>query len=181
MARLMRPNRTLVSLPSRLAEPQLVLVFRPMINGVHALIYASDADKVRAFFRDVLGFPAVDAGHGWLIFALPPAELGVHPAEGKVYHELYLICDDIQSTVRDLQRKGVACAPVQDVGWGKVTSINVPGGGEMGLYEPRHPTAIGLRPKATKSARRNPSSTHTPKRTIARKAKKVPRRKPRRK
>jgi catechol 2,3-dioxygenase-like lactoylglutathione lyase family enzyme len=114
-----------------------------MINGVHALIYAKDAEKARAFLRDVLGFQSVDAGHGWLIFALPPAELGVHPAEGEEYHELYLMCDDVHRTVEELKAKGVECAPVNDAGFGLVTSFEIPGGGKIGLYQPRHATAIG--------------------------------------
>ena len=114
----------------------------PMITGVHALIYAEDAEKVRAFFRDVLNFPSVDAGHGWLIFALPPAELGIHPAEDQGYHELYLMCDDVEQTIRQLQAKGVECAPVQEAGFGRVTSLRIPGGGKLGLYQPKHPVAI---------------------------------------
>ena len=114
-----------------------------MITGVHALIYAQDAEKVRAFFRDVLNFPSVDAGHGWLIFALPPAELGIHPAENEAYHEFYLMCDDVAQTIKELQDKGVECAPVQEAGFGLVTSITIPGGGKLGLYQPKHPTAIG--------------------------------------
>ncbi len=118
-----------------------------MINAVHALLYAEDAEKARAFFRDVLGFPAVDAGHGWLIFALPPAELGIHPAEapGGGRHELHLMCDDIQRTAEELQAKGVEVAgPIQEQSFGLVTSIVVPGGGRLGLYQPRHPTAFQL-------------------------------------
>jgi predicted enzyme related to lactoylglutathione lyase len=111
-----------------------------MINGVHALIYTKDADGLRAFFRDVLKFPCVDAGHGWLIFALPPAELGIHPTEEESYQELYLMCDDIKATIKELQSKGVEFArPVTEAGFGLVTAIKIPGGGELGLYEPRHP------------------------------------------
>jgi catechol 2,3-dioxygenase-like lactoylglutathione lyase family enzyme len=115
-----------------------------MINGIHAIVYALDADKVRAFLRDVLGFKSVDAGHGWLIFALPPAELAAHPQEhGKeVRHELYLMCDDLEETMNDLKSKGVKCGEMTQAGWGSVTTIEIPGGGRMGLYEPRHPTAI---------------------------------------
>ena len=113
-----------------------------MINGVHALIYAEDAEKTRAFFKDVLGFRAVDAGHGWLIFKLPPAELGIHPAEeGGVRHQLYLMCDDVKKTVASLKKKRVKCSPIKDEGWGLVTSMAIPGGGTIGLYQPKHPTA----------------------------------------
>ena len=115
-----------------------------MINGVHALIYSREADGVRSFFRDVLGRAAVDAGDGWLIFALPPAEVAVHPTEGSPHHELYLMCDDIESTMQELQGKGVSCGPVKDEGWGLVTSVQLPGGDEIGLYEPKHPVAAAV-------------------------------------
>jgi catechol 2,3-dioxygenase-like lactoylglutathione lyase family enzyme len=111
-----------------------------VITGAHAIVYSRDADADRAFFRDVLGFPSVDAGGGWLIFALPPAELAAHPADAGGRHELYLMCDEIQATVADLQAKGVEfTAPVSDEGFGLLTSLKLPGGGELGLYEPRHP------------------------------------------
>jgi catechol 2,3-dioxygenase-like lactoylglutathione lyase family enzyme len=115
-----------------------------MINGVHALIYSRDADRMRAFFRDVLGRKAVDAGDGWVIFALPPAELAVRPTEGTGHHELYLMCEDIEQTIKELGENDVSCSPVEDQGWGLVTSVQLPGGGELGLYEPRHATALGL-------------------------------------
>ena len=118
-----------------------------MITGIHALLYSKDADATRALFRDVLGFRAIDAGHGWLIFALPPAELGIHPEEdaGESRAGLYVMCDDIESTVTDLRNKGVEIVrPVSDEGWGRVTAIRLPGGSELGLYEPRHPTALGV-------------------------------------
>ena len=112
-----------------------------MITGAHAIVYSSDADADRAFFRDVLGFPSVDAGGGWLIFALPPAELAAHPADAGGRHELYLMCDQIEATVAELQARGVEfTAPVSDEGFGLLTSLKLPGGGELGLYEPRHPT-----------------------------------------
>lgn len=115
-----------------------------MINGAHVIIYSSDADADRAFFRDVLGYPSVDSGGGWLIFKLPPAEVAVHPA-GAPSHELYLMCDDVTATVADLTAKGVEIVkPISDEGWGLLTAIRLPGGGEVGLYEPRHPTALGL-------------------------------------
>lgn len=111
-----------------------------MINGMHALIYSTDADADRAFLSDVLGFSSVDAGEGWLIFALPPAEVAVHPAE-QSSHELYLMCDDVQATVAELSAKGVKTDPVSDEGWGLLTAIALPSGGQLGLYEPRHPRA----------------------------------------
>jgi catechol 2,3-dioxygenase-like lactoylglutathione lyase family enzyme len=113
-----------------------------MIIGIHTLIYSKDAEKDRAFFRDVLGFKAVDAGEGWLIFALPPAEMCVHPAEGEESHELYLMCDDVEKTIEELNAKGVECSEVHDAGWGLLTSITLPGGGKLGMYQPRHPMAI---------------------------------------
>jgi predicted enzyme related to lactoylglutathione lyase len=114
-----------------------------VITGVHALVFSKDAEAVRAFFRDVLGLPSVDAGGGWLIFALPPAELAAHPAEQSGAHELYLMCDDITATVEELEAKGVELAtPVTEQGFGLMTRLKLPGGGELGLYEPRHPTAI---------------------------------------
>ena len=116
-----------------------------MITGVHALLYSKDADATRALFRDVLGFASVDAGHGWLIFALPPAELAVHPESdgGEGHAELYLMCDDIDATVRDLATKGVELTrPIAEQRWGRVTAISLPGGGQLGLYQPLHPTAL---------------------------------------
>jgi predicted enzyme related to lactoylglutathione lyase len=116
-----------------------------MINGVHAIIYTKNADAVRAFFRDILGTPHVDAGRGWLIFALPPAELGIHPAEGEESHELYLMCDDIDRTLVELRAKGIESAgEISDQGWGRVTSITIADGVTLGLYQPRHPTALHL-------------------------------------
>ena len=114
-----------------------------MIHGVHALFYAKDADKVRGFFKDVLKLRSVDAGHGWLIFALPPAELGIHPTEDKPHQEFYLMCDDITRTVEELTAKGVEFTkPIENQGFGLVTRFAIPGGAELALYQPRHPTAI---------------------------------------
>jgi predicted enzyme related to lactoylglutathione lyase len=111
-----------------------------MITGAHAIVFTPDAERLRAFFRDVLELPSVDAGHGWLIFALPPAEIAAHPAETAGKHELYLMCDDIEATVAELQAKGVELTgPVTDAAFGRLTAIALPGGGELGLYEPRHP------------------------------------------
>ena len=111
-----------------------------MITGVHAIIFTTDPDGVRAFFSDVLGLASVDAGGGWPIFALPPAELAAHPADDAGRHELYLMCDDIHATARELEHKGVRlCRPISDQRWGLVTAITMPDGGELGLYEPKHP------------------------------------------
>lgn len=112
-----------------------------MISGVHAVVFSREADKDRAFFRDVLGLAAVDAGGGWLIFALPPAELAVHPADGDGHHELYLMCDDIHATLAELEDKGaVVTREVSVQGWGLLAAIRLPGGGEFPIYEPRHPS-----------------------------------------
>jgi predicted enzyme related to lactoylglutathione lyase len=111
-----------------------------VITGVHALIYTKDVEAARAFFRDVLGFPWVDAGQGWLIFALPPAELAAHPTVENGHCALYLMCDDVRKTVAELKRKGAEFTrPIMEQSWGFVTSLNLPGGGELGLYEPKHP------------------------------------------
>jgi predicted enzyme related to lactoylglutathione lyase len=114
-----------------------------MITGVHAVIFTTGAEQDRAFFRDVLKLPSVDAGGGWLIFALPPAELAAHPAEEGGQQELYLMCDDVHATVAELKAKGVDVpGPISDEGFGLVTAIRLPGGGELGLYQPRHPTPL---------------------------------------
>jgi hypothetical protein len=114
-----------------------------MINGAHLIIYSRDADADRQFLREVLDFSPVDAGDGWLVFKLPPAELAVHPTEGDGVHEMYLLCDDVEATVAALTAKGAQFAgPVADRGWGLLVSIVLPGGGQLGLYEPRHPTAF---------------------------------------
>jgi predicted enzyme related to lactoylglutathione lyase len=113
-----------------------------VITGVHAIVFSPEAEKVRAFFADVLELPSVDAGGGWLIFALPPAELAVHPADGATRHELYLMCDDIDATLADLRGKGVEVAQdVSDQGWGLLASVRLPDGSEFPLYQPRHPVA----------------------------------------
>jgi catechol 2,3-dioxygenase-like lactoylglutathione lyase family enzyme len=111
-----------------------------VITGAHTVLFSTDAEADRAFFRDVLGFPSVDAGGGWLIFRLPPAEAAFHPAEGGGKHELYLMCDDVQATVAELEAKGVEFSrPIADEGWGLVTALKLPSGTGLALYEPRHP------------------------------------------
>jgi len=109
-----------------------------MINGAHVVLYSTDPDADRAFLRDVLGLPHVDAGGGWLIFGLPPSEVAVHPAESGGRHELYLMCEDVDGFVAAATARAVACSEVQDRGWGRLTAITLPGGGELGVYEPRH-------------------------------------------
>jgi len=114
-----------------------------VISGVHAIIFTHDAEADRAFLRDVLDLPSVDAGGGWLIFALPPAELAAHPTDGDAHHELYLICDHIRATVDELRGKGVEFTKeIIDEGFGPMTALRLPGGGELALYEPRHPSPL---------------------------------------
>ena len=117
-----------------------------VITGFHAIIYSEDADATRAFFRDVLGFGHVDAGDGWLIFRLPPAELGIHPtAPPGGTHEVYLMCDDVEATVAELAGKGVEfTGPISDQGFGRLATLRIPGGGTLSLYQPRHPVAYDL-------------------------------------
>ena len=125
-----------------------------MITGAHILLYSDKPEADRAFFRDVLGFRAVDAGEGWLIFALPPAEAALHPASGnnRQLHGgrhllgavLYLMCDDLPSFIKSLQAKNVRCSPVSEEPWGIKTTLQLPSGGEIGLYQPKHPTALDL-------------------------------------
>jgi catechol 2,3-dioxygenase-like lactoylglutathione lyase family enzyme len=114
-----------------------------LITGVHAIIFTRDAEADRAFFRDVLGLPSVDAGGGWLIFALPPTELAAHPSDGDAHHELYLMCEDVRATVEELRGKGVEFTKeISDEGFGLMTALRLPGGGELALYEPRHPSPL---------------------------------------
>jgi catechol 2,3-dioxygenase-like lactoylglutathione lyase family enzyme len=113
-----------------------------MIFGAHAIVYSRDAEADRAFFRDVLGYRSVDAGQGWLIFALPPAELAVHPADAATGHELYLMSDDLASDVASLEAKHVHCSEVEEARWGSLTQIRLPGGGEIGLYQPTHSSPL---------------------------------------
>jgi catechol 2,3-dioxygenase-like lactoylglutathione lyase family enzyme len=116
-----------------------------MISGAHVIVYSKDAEADRAFFRDVLGFKYVDAGHGWLIFALPPGEAAVHPSGENGSQELYFMCDSLKNEMDSLGKKGVKCSKVEEARWGSITKMKLPGGGEVGLYQPKHPTALGLR------------------------------------
>ena len=149
-----RGGSSTVALASRARErsgPAGVVVYRcgivtGVIFGAHVIVHTKDAEADRAFLRDVLELEGIDAGDGWLIFALPPAEIAAHPSDTGGRHELYLMCDDIDATVRELRGKGVDLArEVSDQGWGRATAIRLPGGGELGLYEPRHPTAVSRR------------------------------------
>ena len=115
-----------------------------MIFGAHVVVYSKDSAADRAFLRDILGFASVDAGHGWLIFALPPAEVAVHPSEEDARHELYFMCDDLKAQILALKNKGVECSEVQEARWGSITKIRLPGGSEVGLYQPKHPFALAL-------------------------------------
>jgi catechol 2,3-dioxygenase-like lactoylglutathione lyase family enzyme len=114
-----------------------------VFNGVHAIIYTREVEAMRAFFRDTLGFTAVDAGGGWLIFGLPPAEVAMHPGDGPTSHELFLLCEDIHATMAALRDRGVEFTrEVSEERWGLVTAMRLPDGGELSIYQPLHPTAI---------------------------------------
>ena len=122
-----------------------------MISGAHVMLYSNNADADREFIRDVLGLGHVDAGGGWLIFGLPPAEVAVHPADEMEKHELYLMCEDVEAFVLGMTAQSVPCAPVRDQGWGVTTEVTLPGGGKLGVYEPRH---VRPKPAARVSASR---------------------------
>ena len=125
------------------------------ITGAHAIIYSTHPDADRAFLRDVLDLPNVDVGEGWLIFGLPPAEMAVHPSDKNGVHELYLMCDDVEALIAEMKKRGVACSPLQNLGWGLLTAVTLPGGGKLGIYQPRHarPEALTAKP-AKPSAKR---------------------------
>jgi hypothetical protein len=128
-----------------------------MIIGSHVIIYSKDSDADRAFFRDILQLGSVDVGEGWLIFGLPPSELAVHPSGNNDLHELYLMCDDVEAFVREMRAREITCSEIQDQGWGLLTSLTLPGGGKLGVYQPRHarpePPSIQV---ASQQARRAP-------------------------
>jgi catechol 2,3-dioxygenase-like lactoylglutathione lyase family enzyme len=116
-----------------------------MISGAHVVVYSKNAGADRAFFRDVLGFKSVDAGHGWLIFTLPPGEAAVHPSDQTGVVELYFMCDDLKAEMTSLAKNGAEFSEVQEARWGSIAKIRLPGGGEVGLYQPKHPTALALK------------------------------------
>ena len=116
-----------------------------MINGAHVVVYSKDPEADRTFFRDVLEFPCVDAGHGWLIFAMPPLEAAFHDSEKNDQHELFLMCDDLAATLRDLKSKRVKVSEVSDQRWGKLATLSLPGGGKISIYQPKHPSPLNPR------------------------------------
>jgi hypothetical protein len=110
----------------------------PVITGAHSIIYSKNPEADRAFLRDVLKLSSVDVGHGWLIFGLPPSEVAVHPSDHNDVHEFYLMCTDVEALIGELSGRGVDCSPVQNQGWGLLTRVTLPGGGKLGIYQPRH-------------------------------------------
>jgi hypothetical protein len=145
-----------------------------MLIGAHSIIYSTNPSADRAFFRDVLELTNVDVGDGWLIFGLPPAEVAVHPSDKNDVHEFYLMCDDVEAFVAEMEQRNVACDPVQNQGWGMVTRLTLPGGGTLGVYQPRHarPKAMGASKAARKPVRQ------PPKKSAGQATKSVPKKKP---
>jgi len=144
-----------------------------MIHGAHVIVYSRDSGADRDFFRDVLEYPFVDVGHGWLIFALPPAELAVHPSDENDKHELYFMCDDVQAFIAQMKARGVACSEVHEERWGSITHLTLPGGGKIGVYQPKHPSPkpkAPPRPKPKSKAKAKKTPKRGPK--VATKAKK---------
>ena len=140
-----------------------------MIIGAHSIIYSTDPEEDRAFLRDVLGLPHVDVGEGWLIFGLPPAEVAVHPSEKNDVHEFYLMCNDVEAFVAQVREHGIVCGPVQSMGWGLLTEVTLPGGGRLGVYQPRH-----ARPKPMRAAKARARSRSAAKKAAKKKAAKKP-------
>jgi hypothetical protein len=141
--------------------------FPPMITGAHAILYSANAEADREFLRDVLGLSGVDAGGGWLIFGLPPSEVAVHPAESSGHQELYFLCEDVEAFTAAITRRGVACSPIDEQRWGRITHVTLPGGGTIGVYEPRHP-----RPPTAKATASSPAPRKAPTKRAAKAAKK---------
>jgi hypothetical protein len=135
-----------------------------MISGAHVILYSKNAEADRGFLRDILRFTHVDVGGGWLIFGLPPAEVAVHPTDGAGSHELYLMCDDVELFRAELERHGVATGPIQNAGWGLLTDVTLPGGGKLGVYQPRHarPEPIGGAASPAKPAAANKPAANKP-------------------
>ena len=135
-----------------------------MIIGAHSIVYSKSPEADRAFLRDILKLPSVDVGEGWLIFGLPPAEVAVHPSDKNDVHEFYLMCDDVEAFVASMQKANVTCGPVQNQGWGLLTQVRLPGGGRLGVYQPRHgrPKPMVVKSARRKTAKRPPSATRRP-------------------
>jgi hypothetical protein len=127
-----------------------------MTSGIHLVIYSKDAEADKAFFRDILKFPNVDVGHGWLIFGLPPSELAVHPSSDNDHHEIYLMCDDIKAFIQQMGKQKIACSEIQNQGWGQLVQLTLPGGGKLGVYQPRHarPKAMKIKAATSKTAKK---------------------------
>jgi hypothetical protein len=125
-----------------------------MITGAHSILYSKSPAADREFLRDVLGFPSVDAGDGWLIFGLPPSELAVHPSEKNDVHETYLMCDDVEALIAEMGKRNVTCSPVRNMGWGVLTQVSLPGGGKLGIYQPRHARPKAMTVKKTAAQRK---------------------------
>lgn len=141
-----------------------------MLIGAHSIIYSKKPKADRAFLRDVLELPNVDVGEGWLIFGLPPAEVAVHPSGKNDVHEFYLMCDDLDSLVDTLRKRKIACGPLRDLGWGVLTHVKLPGGGRLGIYQPRH-----ARPKSMVVKKAAGAGTKTrPRKTGGKPSKKKP-------
>ena len=134
-----------------------------MIIGAHSIIYSKDSEADRAFLKDVLQLPNVDVGHGWLIFGLPPAEVAVHPSDENDVHEFYLMCDDIEAFIAEMKKNKMLCGPVHNQGWGLLTQVVLPGGGKLGVYQPRH-----ARPKPMAAPKAAKKKTHKRRRSTVR-------------
>jgi len=132
-----------------------------MLIGAHSIIYSTSPDADRAFLRDVLTLPNVDVGGGWLIFGLPPAEVAVHPSNQNGVHEFYLMCDDVEALVAEMKNRNIDCGQVQNQGWGLITHVTLPGGGKLGIYQPRHarPKAMSVGKPTKGPARRETKKT----------------------
>ena len=142
-----------------------------MIIGAHAILYSRNPDADRALLRDVLGLPHVDVGGGWLSGGLPPAEVAVHPSDENDVHELFLMCDDIKAFASEMRKRNIDCGPVLDRGWGLLAELSPPGGGKLGVYEPRHarPKSVSLRRKPAKRAGKKRVAARASRKSVARK------------
>jgi hypothetical protein len=146
-----------------------------MIIGAHSIIYSKNPEADRSFFRDILKMPHVDVGEGWLIFGLPPAEVAMHPSENNDEHEFYLMCDDIKGFMNEMSKQQIACSDVHMMGWGMLTQVTLPGGGQLGVYQPRHARPKNASPTARKAAAKKKSTAKPasrPKKTAKKKARK---------